>query len=375
MTDSNKKRVIFLYSANYSGHYHAAYALEEALLETEPSVESRHIEAISFALPKMGKLIRKAYYGMVEKTSIIYDFLWDNQRLYKSTNKLQSSLNRLSQDKFKKLYDDFKPDVAICTQAFPCGIMSRLKQNYASNLKIIGVITDYAVHSYWVYNNVDLYTVASERMKNDLMQKGIEPAKVKVTGIPVYPKFKKDKDKAELEEKFSINNQIPTILIMGGSHGIGPFVDILKMLDKMDERLQSIVVCGRNKKLKKRLSSFKPNLIKDVKIFDYVDNIDEMMTVSDILITKPGGITITEALTKKIPMIIYNAIRGQESENYSFLVENNAALQCRNLKDLKDELTELLQKTNKKKQLINNSSRLSRPNAASEVIGEILKRI
>jgi processive 1,2-diacylglycerol beta-glucosyltransferase len=253
--------------------------------------------------------------------------------------------------------------------------MSRLKQNYASNLKIIGVITDYAVHSYWVYNNVDLYTVASERMKNDLMQKGIEPAKVKVTGIPVYPKFKKDKDKAELEEKFSINNQIPTILIMGGSHGIGPFVDILKMLDKMDERLQSIVVCGRNKKLKKRLSSFKPNLIKDVKIFDYVDNIDEMMTVSDILITKPGGITITEALTKKIPMIIYNAIRGQESENYSFLVENNAALQCRNLKDLKDELTELLQKTNKKKQLINNSSRLSRPNAASEVIGEILKRI
>lgn len=374
MIDS-KKKVIFLYASKYSGHQHAALAIKQALLEQEPSIESIDIEILSFFSPPLGRLIHKAYLQMIKKTSRIYDLLWDNQKFYKGTNGFKKIVNQLAQKKFRRVFKQFNPQVAVCTQALPCGIISRLKEKSNLPIKLIAVITDYDIHSYWIYKNVDFYMVATEGIKKKLQKKGISSEKIRITGIPVYPVFSKDKNRVELRKKLGIDNSYPVILIMGGSYGLGPILGIIRKLNVIKENFQFIVVAGRNQRLKRRLQSLAKSIKNPLKIYGYVNNIDELMSISDLLITKPGGITITEALIKKIPLIIYNAVKGQESRNYQFLINKQMAVQSKNLKILREQVSDILGNSNKRKELIRNIESFIKPDAADEIANTILKSI
>jgi len=371
-----QKKVLFLYSTKFSGHYHAAEAVSKAIEEIDASIKTLKVETISFISPKIGKIIHKAYLGMIKKTSSIYDLLWDNQRVFRSTNRLKEVLfDRLSKDRFKELFDEFRPDATICTQAFPCGIISRLKRDYNREIKIIAVITDYDVHSYWIYENVDYYMVATEDMKIKLNKKGINDRKIKVTGIPVKPIFKLSKDKDKLRKKLNIDNGLPVILIIGGSYGLGPLYDAVKILSEMKESYQFLVVCGKNERMIKKIELLKSQISNPLKCFGYIDNIDELMEVSNLLITKPGGITITEALLKGIPMIIYNIVKGQESQNYRFLIKEGMAAECKDINRLKEVVRDLLNSDKKQQEFIQKSKEYINPDAAYDIADIILKSI
>jgi len=372
---NQQKRILFLYSTKFSGHHHAARAVSEALKQLNASVKTLNIETVSFISPKIGKVIHKAYLGMIKKASSIYDLLWDNQRIYRTTNRLREVLNKLSKDKFKELFDEFRPDATICTQAFPCGIISRLKRDYNREIKIIAVITDYDVHSYWIYENVDYYMVATEDMKIKLNKKGINDKKIKVTGIPVKPIFKLSKDKDKLRKKLNIDNGLPVILIIGGSYGLGPLYDVVKILSEMRESYQLLVVCGKNERMIRKIKLLKSQIDKPLKCFGYVDNIDELMEISNLLITKPGGITITEALLKGIPMIIYNIVKGQESQNYRFLIKEGIAAECRDINRLKEITRDLLNSDKKQQEFIQRSKEYINPDAAYDIADIVLKSI
>jgi processive 1,2-diacylglycerol beta-glucosyltransferase len=375
MIDKKKRRVIFFYSTKFSGHYHAACAIEKRLNEVNPTIETLDIETIDFFSPKLGRLVHKTYLGLIKKSSILYDRIWDNQKIYNRTVYLKELVNQMNQGRFRKLFDNSEASVAVCTQAFPCGIISKLKKDRLPQIKLIAVITDYDVHSYWVYDNVDYYTVPTEKAKEKLMRKGVDQKKIKVTGIPIKTAFAKDKSKNEIKEKLNLDKDKPVILVMGGSHGLGPLFNIVLALNEIEEDFQLLVVCGTNKKLKKELDSQVEHFHKQLRTYGYVDNIDELMTASDLLITKSGGLTITEALVKKKPMIIYDSIGGQESRNYRFLTDNQMAAESKSLRTLKAEVIDLLKNPQRKETLVENINSFVKENAADEIVKVILKSI
>jgi len=361
------KKVLFLYTNPHSGHHKAAQAISEALLLHAPNVEIMNIEALKFSYPHLQKVIHKTCIVIATKLSRFYDFLWDNVNIERRIRKFKEIINKNSLDKFEKLFVSFPTKVAVCTQALPCGFLSTLKQKKNFSFKLIAVITDYDVHTYWIYKEVDIYCVATKAMKEKLMQRGIAEEKIKIIGIPVNSQFTQPANRQELRKKFGIKDKSFCVLIMGGSYGIGPLNRIITDIDRIKKDITMIIVAGKNQKLYKKIYKILGKTKKSIKLFGYTNHIAQLMSISDLLITKPGGLTISEALCFGLPMIITKGVRGQESGNFKYLLDKGAAVAAAKPKDIVPELTKLINNNSSLKIMQNNALKIAKPNSAEEI--------
>jgi processive 1,2-diacylglycerol beta-glucosyltransferase len=193
-------------------------------------------------------------------------------------------------------------------------------------------LTDFAPHSFWVYNEVDFYVVPSELTSQELSRKGVPPEKICVLGIPIDPRFAKTIDVVEVRAQYGLDKDIPVVLVMGGGHGLGPIKQIIRELDECELPMQMMVVCGLNRRLYGWM--VRQKFQKRVLIFKYTGEIDRLMSASNLVITKPGGITTAESLAKGLPMVILNPIPGQEARNTDFLVDAQAAFSAESVADV-----------------------------------------
>jgi processive 1,2-diacylglycerol beta-glucosyltransferase len=324
------KRVLLLYISVLSGHHRAAMAIEKALLSLKPETQIFSINSFHYTNPILERVINRTYNGIIKRTPEVWEYLYDNPKVVKNTQALKEMMHRYNSTKMKALIADFRPDIVICTQAFPCGLIADYKVTFAPNLSLVGVLTDFYPHSYWVYEAVDKYVVASNDAKARLLANGILEDKIHVFGIPIDIRFEKTHDKSAICRKMGLDRHKKTILIMGGSGGLGPIKKVVIALDKISLDIQIIVVAGTNDRLvtylKKRMQRFS----KKITAIGYAHNIDELMEISDIIITKPGGLTVSEALAKSTPIMIINPIPGQESKNTEFLLKEGAAIKAVN---------------------------------------------
>jgi processive 1,2-diacylglycerol beta-glucosyltransferase len=204
------------------------------------------------------------------------------------------------------------------------------------------------------------------------VKKAVAQGKIKSLGIPFDPKFNEDIPKDNLIHKLKLKLDIPNILIMGGGQGLGPIKTIIRSLEKVKREIQEIVVAGTNKKLYKSLKRRIRKYKKRILLFGYVDNINELMSISDIIITKPGGVTTAEALAKKIPMIIIKPIPGQEASNTNYLISKGAALKIDKPKDTGILIEELLADPQKLTMIRESAQRISKPNASFDIARLVL---
>ncbi len=371
-TTGKNKKVLFLYASLNSGHQKAAQAIEEALLMQAPDVETMNIEALKFSYPRLRKPVHEIYMTIVTNLSGFYDFLWDNISIEKRIARLKEIINKSTLGKFKKLFGSFPASVAVCTQALPCGFLSTLKKEEGFAFKLVAVITDYDVHAYWIYENVDVYCVATLRMKEKLMQRGVSKEKIKIFGIPVGLEFSQLPNRRMVREKFGVGNESIAVLIMGGSYGVGPLMKIIMNLDKVGEDLTMIVIAGKNKKLYKKIYKQLNKIKKPVKLFRYTEDVDQLLGISDLLITKPGGLTISEALCFGVPMIITKGVGGQESCNFKYLLDKNVAVAASNPEDVALKFIELMNNNSSLKSMHNNALKIAKPQAAAQ-IGQLIK--
>ncbi|OIO36399.1 MAG: hypothetical protein AUJ74_02560 [Candidatus Omnitrophica bacterium CG1_02_44_16] len=321
---ASKKKVLLLYITERSGHHSAVLAIKKALLLKDPDCVCLCVNAFKYIFPIAERVIHLIYLSVIKRVPIIWESMYDNQTLFANMGKIKNWVHGIAIKKIKRLLDDFSPDVIVCTQAFPCGIVADYKKVYSSKIPLIACLTDLSPHSFWVYDTVDHYIVPCDKSKGMLMEKGVPKEKIQPLGIPIDPKFAQNPDKRELLANFGLQPDIPVIMIMGGGHGLGPIKAIIKELESADRKLQLIVVCGINHKLYQWInrSSFKNRVLN----FKFTDQIDRLMSISSMIITKPGGVTTAEALAKKLPMIISNPIPGQELRNTQILVSNKAAV-------------------------------------------------
>lgn len=360
-------RIILMYISEVSGHHNATLAVEKAIKILSPSAEILNINAFNYTNPISEKIINRLYMGVIKMTPRIWDYLYDNPRVVKRIERLKNTVHKFNSPKLKNLIDRFRPDAIACSQAFPCGMVADFKKTYGSSIPLVAILTDYVPHSYWIYDSIDTYVVPSEEVAGRLRQKGVPPEKIKALGIPFDPKFNKPVSRPAVLKQLGFKEGIPTILIMGGGQGLGPIKTLVRSLEGVKKEIQEIVVTGTNRKLYRSLKRKIKKYRKRIALFGYADNVNELMSVSDMIITKPGGVTTVEALSNRLPMIIVRPIPGQETNNAEFLISKGAALKVDSASGAGALIESLLSDPQRLKDLRDAAGRIAKPHASLDI--------
>ena len=366
-----KNKILFLYISISSGHQKAAEAMISAIRSLDAQTEGLGIDLFTHAYPRLGPMISKAYLKMLEHAPQIWDYLYDNPDIEEATRDARAILNRLNARKVQKILRHHRPKALVCTQASPASVVTSEKKKGRADLPLIGVITDYGVHSYWLYEQMDLYMVPTEEVKQEIVRRGIAESRVRVTGIPIDPHFAEKYSPTEERRRLRLDPGRPTALVMGGSQGLGPLPDLVATLMKHPSQPQVIVVCGNNRKTYRELKEeygANPRL----RLIGWAKNVSRLMDAADVLISKPGGLTTSEALAKGLPMIICRPIPGQEERNASYLTKNGVALRVDDSVDLSAALGWLFNHPETLKKMAEKARALGRPRAAWDAARYIL---
>jgi processive 1,2-diacylglycerol beta-glucosyltransferase len=276
---------------------------------------------------------------------------------------------------FVKLLREYQPDLIVCTHFLPAEIVSWLKAKERLASRQVIIVTDFDVHAMWLVHHYERYFVALEEARVYLEVLGIPPEKITVSGIPIDPVFAIKKDKQEMRAKHGLAPDRTTILLSAGGFGVGSVDALVQSLLPLQQRAQIVAICGRNEELKERLTKLaariKPDASVLLKPFGYTKEMDELMTASDLVLGKPGGLTTSEALAKGLVFVIVNPIPGQEERNSDHLLEGAAAIRCNNLPTLSYKLDRLLSDPQRFKTMQANARRMGHPNAASEIVEKL----
>lgn len=275
-------------------------------------------------------------------------------------SKIVVYLNRLNCAPYKKFLEKEKFDIVISTHFMSTDLAARAKPHL--NFRLINVVTDFYPHGFWVSPFVDKYLVASDNVREKLITYGLAPEAIKVTGIPVHLNFSKTYERGELSKKLGLRNDLFSVLLMTGAIGVGPIAQIIKFIK---DDAQVLVVCGSNKELFNELSSLG---YANLKVFGLVDNVHELMSVCDIIITKPGGMTVSESLAKNLPMVFFSIIPGQEAANAKLMQDEGAGIILNNVSEIRNIVLEFKNTPYKLGTYRDNAKRLSRPHAASSIV-------
>ena len=372
MTSIKRKRVLLMYISQVSGHRQGAVAISKSLKSLDPDCEVLSINGFGYTYPLMEKIINTAYMGVIKRVPKIWEYLYDNPKVIKFSEKWKRSIHKSSHKKLKPLIDEFKPDVVVCTQAFPCGMVADYKKTHDLPIKVIGVLTDYAPHLYWLHEGVDYYVVPSQEASDRYVKEGISRESIKVFGIPIRMKFAEETGREIIAKKLGLDLKVPTILIMGGGQGLGPMKESVKTLVRLDRPLQMIVICGTNVKLVNWIKKIQRKTTKKIIFYDYASNVDELMEVSTLIVTKPGGMTTSECLAKGLPMVVVDPIPGQEERNSQFLVNQGIAIRVDDKRHIAHDIDALLNTPEKLAAMRQAALKNGKPMAAENIARLIL---
>ncbi|GIQ63368.1 glycosyltransferase [Paenibacillus cisolokensis] len=315
-----KKRVLLLSEGFGSGHTQAAYALAVGLRQLSPDIQTRVIELGKFLNPVLGPWIVSAYRKTVTKQPKLVGMMY-RSNYKKSLNRFaQLALHRVFYTQTSQVISQLKPDLIVCTHPVPNAVVSRLKR-LGLDIPLYTLITDYDAHGTWTSREVNKYLVSTPLVRNKLINRGIPENRIEVTGIPVHPDFWKTYDKNEIQKQFGLK-PMPTVLIMGGGWGIIYEDELLTYMTRYREDIQLIFCVGNNDKIREKMLADPLFIHPNIKVLGFTREVSKLMDASDLLITKPGGMTCTEGMSKGIPMLFYHPIPGQEEENAEYFVRN-----------------------------------------------------
>ena len=329
------KKIIIFYASYGGGHLTAAKSIYEHLIKNYKNLDVELIDCMKYVNITIEKITTAAYREMAKKAP------WAWGKIYNDSQKgplahISSRSNKIMAIKLLKLLREKKPDLIISTHPFGSQMCSYLKRKEKIDSKIATIMTDFAPHDQWLVgaDYTDYFFVANEKMKDYLITKEINKNKIFVTGIPISDKFSQVFDKKSILKDFNLKDGLFTILFFGGgAFGLGKSktIEIFECLVKYPKSIQIIAISGKNEKMKSEFERIVTENQKQdlIKVLEYTDKVPELMSISDLVVTKPGGLTTSESLASNLPMIIINPIPGQEEDNAKFLEEKGIAIWIR----------------------------------------------
>lgn len=274
-------------------------------------------------------------------------------------------------DKLIRAVQDAQADVIICSHPFSALFASHMVQKGLINTPTVGILTDFTVHPYWEHTQLDLYVTASSQLNYVCQKRGIPAQKLMPTGIPVQEKFSVRRPKAQVRAELGLADK-PTLLIMSGSIGFSSTVDVVKTLEQVQTDFQVVTVCGNNQRIKKKIDTMAPRCVAIN--YGFTTNVDQLMDAADALLTKPGGLTSSEALTKRLPLLLFSPIPGQEDRNMEFLLNHGMAMALTDFYPIDEALHQLMFNPDRLRLMRECQSSFAPTNAARSLAQEIFRR-
>lgn len=359
-------KILVIYVSAGAGHLKAAEAIFHGI-KKYTGHDAVLVDALDYASPLFRKIYCSGYFFLISRLSWCWSFafcLLDVRMLQPVIKKLRRIYNSFNARPLHYFLQREKFDCILSTHFMPNEIASALKESGRINSKIVTSVTDFDVHKIWLGECVDIYAVASDWTKEKLKRIGIDEEKIRVTGIPVDEKFLIQPDIGELKERLGVRKDIFTVLMATGSFGIGPIEKVINVL----KEIQVIVVCGHNEGLFQKLNRQKKDLVK---IFGLVDNMHELMAVSDVMVTKPGGLSISEALVSQLPMIFFHPIPGQETNNIKVLKSYGIGISDCSIEKIAVELNKFKSSKDAFLTAVKKTKELARPEAVKDILSLI----
>lgn len=361
-----------MYITARSGHCQAARAVEQAVRQLHSQAEILTIDAFQYLNPILARIVDRMYLSVIQKMPELWDYLYDNPEVVRRSHRFRTLLHRYDSPRLKGLLEDFHPEVIACTQAFPCGLVADYKMESGLQTPLFGVLTDFMPHAYWVHTRVDGYLVPSEAARRWLVERKVPFEKVHTTGIPIDPAFADTPEAGVIRRRLQMADGLPALLLMGGGQGLGPLLEAVDRLDAVEAPFQLLVITGTNEALYHRLITQAPRMKHPMQVFGHVDFVAELMSVSALIVTKPGGLTASEALAKGLPILALNPIPGQENNNAQFLVAAGAARLIRESGELPEVVRHLLGSPEELRAMSEQARVLGHPRSALEAARRIL---
>jgi len=362
-------KVLILSVTAGQGHNITGKALSDYFnsvnVESEVFDTYKHISSVlaktldkgyNFSTKNMRKLYA-SWYEMIENRR--------DEKDYDKNSPMRAFHSFLSAKLLAKLVE-YDPDAIICTHILPGMLMDILKKKSLIDVPVYCVLTDFVFHPYWEEaRNADYIVTATELLNLQAFKKGYKRPQILPFGIPINPKFIKHESKQKMRRNLNLDPGKFTILLMGGGIGYGSMFETFEQIDSLNIECQIIVVCGRNERLKDKIDEAGKR--KRVLCLGFVDNVDQLMDASDCIITKPGGLTTSEALAKNLPIIIINPIPGQEERNAEFLLNNGVAMQVTKTCPLDEVIFQFFFFPEKIENMKKNINLLRRPNSTHDI--------
>ncbi|HIV67464.1 MAG TPA: glycosyltransferase [Candidatus Butyricicoccus stercorigallinarum] len=338
------KILLLTVTAGY-GHHATARALAD--LFAQRGAETKIVDVYEYISKVVRTAISQGYLLSSKYTPELYRLFYI--RTSKNKEKLNKMnmvklVNTLGAFKFEHFVDNFEPDAIVCTHVLAAHLISEMKNRQMVDAPCIGVVTDYCIHPYWEdVVNMEALVTASELITYTAVKRGIPRERILPLGIPVHPKFNREIAREDACAQLGLSPDRRTVLVMGGSMGYGNGYKLVRQILQLDLDCQILVVCGNNKRAYHRLQAFADEYRGGctIRVMGFVDNVEVLMSASDCIVTKPGGLTVSEAIAKNLPMLLVNPIPGQEEQNLEFLLNNGMALVVSKTAPLDDVLYHL----------------------------------
>lgn len=370
-------KVLILSASGGAGHLRAAEALHRTAQRLDLPLKTENHDCLDFTSPAFKRLYAGTYLNLVNRTPELWGYFYQRaeNKPYRKKGLLEV-FDHFNYRRYLKFLESARPDAIICTHFLPFISISNQIRKWHIEAPFFAVTTDFDVHQYWVDPIVSKYYVFHEESRWQLKSKGIASQRISVTGIPVMPEFLSVSSKQQSRRALGLEVHPFTVLALSGGFGVGRFEEIVHtVVDSLAStprrRFNLLVVCGKNADAKTSISKMKMAQNIEMKVCGFVSNIHEMMSASDLIVTKSGGLTSSEALVKGLPMLIVDPIPGQETRNADLIVEHGAGWKAINLANLDYKLRVLISQPSLLRSAHKAARALARPKAAEEILTDV----
>ena len=373
-------KVLIFSATTGGGHMRAANAIKDYIMQKEPDSIVKIEDTIEYASPFLNKAVTEGYVYMATKAPKMYGTFYKTIDKETPMNKTFEIAVNQYRKKFMPLIYDFAPDIIVTTHPIGTEMASALKNKENVHIPVISILTDFAAHQTYVNEGVDAYIVSSTEMIGQMMLRGVDGNKVLPYGIPVKQEFFKKIDRKAAMESEGLNPDVPTILIMAGSFGVTDVLKIYHKIVKSECDFQIVTITGKNEKLYETFVKYlskltmnntlfefdlqkpaglKTNLklsrhkkpFKPTKLLYYTDEVEKYMQIADLIVTKPGGLTVSESIATGLPMGIFKAIPGQEEQNADYLIRSGMAVRLEKTNQCTRTINDLMSHPEKLEQM------------------------
>lgn len=366
------KKILYLFSDTGGGHRASANSLIAAVNKINPKIQQEMIDVFTECGGLLNFIVK--LYGPIVKYS---PWLWRYLYYFADQSGGMSFIEKITFPYVAKVLAEqiriLDPDIIVSVHPLLNRVTIKALDQLKRTTPFITVVTDpVTLHNSWISNRADAVVVATEDARDMAVSYGMPKGKIKILGLPIHPKFLERKNKKEILKSFGLQENLTTILLMGGGEGGGNMEKILASLDKNPSGIQAIVICGRNEKLVKQLEKDDFNFPK--KIFGFTTEVPLIMDAADLIITKGGPGSIAEAMAKDLPMVISSWLPGQEEGNVKYVKQHDLGFVEKNPDRIASIIKKML-KSKKLGQIRHNINKVAHPNASMDIAKFILNHL